>query len=204
MSALTEIVSLNDYKVFLKLDLSKTDQDELITTLKSEIEAKVKERLKSDLFSQEYVEILDGTGTNYLIPINFPITAITKLEVYQGLDENNEEVWYEWTKGLYYQRLFIVKGVQVFMDGVEFPEGNQNIRLTYTAGYDSDTLPLEIQKICKELMYLYWNETKYGHDLMGKSSDSQSSQGGTANTTYDLNAEDKILKRLDSYGRIEF
>lgn len=199
---MSDIVTLANYKHFLKIDISVSTYDDMLTLRKAEVEATVLERLKRDLFTQEYVEYLDGNGTNHLMPEQFPITAISKLEVYDGLDGNNDEVWTEWTVGSYYQRLLIVKDVEVFMDGALFPKGTQNIRLTYTAGYTADTMPKEIQKICLELMKLYWDSSDYGENRLGIQSNSRSSQGGTENITYDTNLEEKILKRLDSYGDV--
>ncbi len=202
MSAITEIVTLANYKDFLKI--SADTYDTILATLKAEIEDKVRARLNRDIFGQTYTdEYYDGDGTNTLVLKQFPITEVSKIEEYWGLDANNEETWTELTQGIYYQRLLIVDKVKIVLDGYVFARGHQNYKITYTAGYDSTTLPKEIQKICKELMKLYWNETAYGENTLGKSGDSNGRSGGSDNITYDLTAEEKILKRLDAYASVD-
>jgi len=197
---MSEIVTIAEYKEYLKLNVAETKYDSVLTSMQSDIESDVLGILKCDLFSQEYVEYLNGTGNNEIIPKQFPVTAITQLEVYGGLNESNEEVWEKWAVGSYYQRLMIVDSVKVFMDGAIFPTGTQNIRLSYTAGYSD--IPGGIKKACKELLKLHWDNTPYGRNILGVNSISKGNQGGADNTTFDVNAKEKIMKGLMSYARI--
>lgn len=189
------LVTLADYKS--ALGITGTDENTKITQYSLEIDDRVKSYLGYDTEETEYSqELYDGSGTNTLIPRNIPVTTITTLEVYEGLDSDGNEDWETWTQNDEYTRLIIRDGGMVIhIDGACFPEGEQNIRLTYTAGYDSDTLPQDIQAVCKELMILkYRNIDK---EVMGKSSASIG-MGSNTSDTYEFN-EDDILKKIEHY-----
>ena len=191
------LVSLADYKSFIQVTSSA--YDELFSLFRKEVEGKVLSRLRRDIFSQSYEELYDGTGTNFLVLNQFPVTAVTKIEEYDGLDSDNEEVWKELIVGDDYSRKIIKDEVKLYLDGRTFCEGIQNYRITYTAGYT--TVPAEIQMVCKKLFKLYYEDYQ---GRLGKVSDSMNASGGNANTTYDALIEEKLLKELDSYAKWNF
>jgi hypothetical protein len=195
------LLELSEYKNSLNLSPGTTKPTALIA-FQNEAEAKVLDRLKRDLISQTYVEYFDGNGSKSIIPKQYPITAITKIEVYEGLDGNNADVWETWTKGDEYQRALIEDEVQITLDGAIFPKGTLNIRITYVAGYA--TIPYWAKKACKELFKLYYDRSVYGSNSLGVKSKSSTTGGNvTDSISFDENAEEKILKQLDSYARID-
>ena len=188
------LVLLSEYKEVL--GITGSDEDEFVELAQYEIENKVKDYLGRDLEAQDYVEILDGDSEHILIPSQFPINSVTKLEFYDGLDVNDDEDWDEQVQGTDYDRLVIPTHKEsIILDGAYFPKGLQNIRLTYNAGFT--TIPYPIQQACKKLMLLYYGEVKKNKSL-GKSSVSEAS-GFTTTTTYDLQAEERILDSISMY-----
>lgn len=185
------LVTVSDYKTFLKI--STTTEDTLITSFQSEIDGWVKSYLNRDIESATYTEYYDGDGSDLLTTNQFPITAITSISYYDGLDSDNAQIWTDYAINTDYERLVIYgDGEKIFMDGGTFYRGTQNIKVVYTAGFT--TVPAEIQKACKELMWLYYHSVR-GEMNINKSSENR---GGT-NITYDSNAVQKILKNLDKY-----
>ena len=189
------LVDLDDYKT--AIGVSGTDEDGKLSQYSLEIDARVKAFLGYDIEETEYTEeTYDGNGTQYLFPKAIPVTSITKLEIYDGLDSDGEEVWDEWVQNTDYSRLILMNGgMIIFIDGNEFEDGQQNFRLTYTAGYTSDTLPQDIQAVCKELMVLKYKGLDKGN--LGQPSLSLG-MGSNVSVNYDLD-EDKILKKIEHY-----
>lgn len=186
------LVLLSEYKEIL--DITGNTEDEFVEQAKYEVESKVKNFLNRDLEVDTYTEVYDGTGEETLVLNQYPVTSISKVEVYQGLDSLGAEDWDEYTQNEDYERLVIADS-KIYLIGSMFPEGDKNIRVTYNAGYD--TIPYEVQQACKKLMLLYYGEVKKTKTI-GKSSVSEGS-GFTKTTTYDLEAESRILKSIEKY-----
>lgn len=188
------LVLLSEYKEVL--GITGSDEDEFVELTQCEVENKVKDYLCRDLEAQDYTEILDGSSEKVIIPSQFPINSVSKIEFYDGLDSNDDEEWDEQVQGDDYERLVIPTHKEsIIIDGATFPKGMQNIRLTYNAGFS--TIPYPIQQACKKLMLLYYGEVKKNKTL-GKSSVSEAS-GFTTTTTYDLQAEERILDGISMY-----
>lgn len=188
------LVLLSEYKEIL--DITGNTEDEFVELAKYEVEAKVKSFLNRDLEVTSYVEVYDGTGESNLVLNQFPINSVSKVEVYDGLDSLGAEEWDEYIQNDDYERLVITTSKdEIYLIGSMFPQGEQNIRITYSAGYS--TIPYEIQQACKKLMLLYYGEVKKTKSI-GKSSISEGSTF-TKTTSYDLGAEDRILKSIERY-----
>lgn len=190
------LVTLADYKT--ALGISGVTEDAKLTQYSLEIDDRVKSFLGYDIEQATYTnEIYDGDGTQYLFPKNIPVTTLTKLEVYEGLDSLLAEDWEEWTvAGKEYTRIVLQDGgLIIFIDGNCFPDGEQNVRITYVAGYTSVTLPQDIQGVCKELMRIKYDKIDKGK--LGVSSMSLGS-GSSASQSYEAD-EDKILKKIEHY-----
>jgi len=190
------LVALQDYKDALKI--VNTSEDDKITQYSFEIEDRVKAYLGYDVEETTYTdEIYDGSGNEYLFPRHVPVTSITSLYIYEGLDSNGNEDWEEWTQNDEYSRLLIeTGGYQIFMDGAYFPKGRNNVKITYVAGYTANTLPQDIASVCKRLMRLLYLGVDKGHEGLTSVS---SSSGFTSTTTLDSEAAMKILKEIEHY-----
>jgi len=190
------LVSLNDYKEFARISQSDINEDDKLERIASETEAEIKESLNRDLETATYTEKYDGTGTDKLVLNQFPITSITSVKVYDGLDSNNAEVWDTWVQGTDYERfVYSEEDTALFVGGTTFPEGTQNIEVVYVAGYASTAIPKDIERACKQLFTLNWNEQE-GRRTIGLSS---VGVGAEKTVAIDLEARDKILKRIEKY-----
>src|SRR5574343_845156 len=189
------LVTLADYKTALKI--GDATEDAKLSQYSLEIDARIKAYLGYDIEQTVYTDqTYDGTGDHYLYPRHVPVTTFTKLEVYEGLNDDDSEDWEEWTVADGdFDRIVIINGYILFMSVVVFPEGIQNIRLAYTAGYTSSTLPDDIQGVCKELMILKYKGIDKGN--LGQPSLSLG-MGSNATVSIDLD-EDKILKKIEHY-----
>lgn len=190
------LVSLNDYKEFARISQSDVNEDEKLQRIADETEAEVKEFLNRDLETAAYTEKYDGTGTDKLVLKQYPITSITSVKVYDGLDSLNAEVWDTWVQGTDYERfVYSDEDTTLFVGGTTFPEGTQNIEVVYVAGYGATAIPKDIERACKQLFTLNWNEQE-GRRTIGLSA---VGVGAEKTVSIDLEARDKILKRIEKY-----
>ena len=188
------LVSNADYKIALAI--SGSGEDTKLTQYSAEIDDCVKTYLGRDIETATYTdEIYDGSGTNYLITRQRPITAITTLQVYEGLDGDGVEDWETWTQNDEYQRLIIVKEAHALYMEPKFPKGDQNLKVTYTAGYSAANIPDDIDYVCKQLMALKY--MKFDKKLLGKTSVSMN-VGASHADTYEV-SEQNFLKQIEHY-----
>lgn len=190
------LVTESDYKT--ALGITGDGENTKLTQYAAGIDDAVKIFLGRNIESADYTdEIYDGSGTRYLVTREHPITAITKLEVYEGLDSDGSQDWEEWTQNDEYERLLIEEGeIALYMEPV-FPKGKQNIRIKYTAGYLSSATPIpdDIEYVCKQLMALKY--MKFDKKLLGKTSVSQS-VGSSHSASYEV-SEESILKQIERH-----
>lgn len=181
------------------LQITGDSDDAILDIIGGASEDKIATFLNRTLIEAAYSnELIDGTGTNKIVPKHFPITAVTTLEVYDGLDSNGDEIWDTWIQDEDYDRLVIPRVASyIYLDGATFPKDFQNIRLSYTAGYaEIADLPQEIYQAMLDLCYLYYHAIRAEKNL-GKLSDVQIVGGGLNSTiNYDRDAEQKILNRI--------
>lgn len=190
------LVNLNKYKEYLKI--SDASYDTQLRDIGNAVEKRIKEYLNRDLESASYVEIYDGSGCEYMSLRQIPVTAITKVEEYEGLDSNNAEVWTTYVLGTDYERLFIpTEADGIIMQGRDFSKDLQNYRITYTAGYT--TIPYDIQMACKELLKVTWDNSPLNQNRLGFTSVSDSAGSSNENLTLDGEIEMKILKKIERY-----
>lgn len=196
------LVTLAKYKEYLKIGSADTSFDTQLTDIQSAVEKRVKEFLLRDLETATYTnEIYDGNCSNELILRQFPITSVTKIEYYEGLDSDSEEVWTTLAQGTDYERKIIPSdATRVILDTYSFVRGVQNYRVTYTAGYS--TIPSDIQQACKELLKITWDNSPLSHNRLGFLSTSNNGGSATENLTLDGEIEMKILKKIERYKAI--
>lgn len=188
------LVLLNDYKEVLQIQ--GADEDEFVGILSQEIEQFIKTYLNHPIEATTYKELYCGSGNNILLLNHSPIISVSKIEIYKGLDNSNQEMWVELAQGTDYDRM-IVRDDFIFLDYYDFIRGDYNYRVTYVAGYYD--CPEDIQLACKKLVKLAYDELKKSNSI-GRASNSQSS-GYTANVTWDKNEVNNILRTI-SYHRV--
>ncbi len=189
------LVLLNEYKEILHIE--GNDEDEFIGILAQEIEGIVKEHLNFEIEVTDYIQEYDGNNSDFLILDSYPIKSVSKIEVYEGLDSSNQEIWRELIKGVDYQRL-IIGSSMIILEGYTFLEGYKNYRIKYQAGYED--CPSVIKNACKKLMKLAYDELKKS-DSVGISSLSQGANF-SRNVVFDKNEFSKILEQIQGYRKV--
>lgn len=137
-----------------------------------------------------YTELHSGRRQNYLLPNQYPITAISEIRI-----DNSRE----WTNAnnLVAAANYVIADFQstIQYDG-SFPSGYNNIRVIYTAGYV--TVPSDLKLAC--LWFVEWYYRHRAREDMGKTSMSKGDEsiGILAETP-------KMIKEiLMDYKRCEF
>lgn len=166
------MISINELKTYLNLpDILPEGYEDI---LKHCILASVSEMniytnrdlvtLDDDLniITPEKTEYHSGYGTNFIFTKNFPVIEI-------GNDPaniqflNNDSEWKnlidgDTLEGKYY---IIQPSVIKLTNGNIFPEGNKNIKLIYTPGYTSSSLPAILKNVCYEKSAMKFHYSNY-------------------------------------------
>lgn len=193
------IVTLSDYKSYL--NIGDTGLDTFLTSLQTDVEKKVKEYLNDNLESATYTgELFDGDSTRIIVPKYSPITSVTSISAYDGRS-GGSDVWTALVQDTDYDRLLVYDSY-IYLDGYTFTEGTANYKMTYVAGYSSTTMPGAIVEACKELLALYLAKSKKGEFRLGLLSKVKNSGAGGDTLSYDVNSEEKILKRISYFRRL--
>lgn len=184
------LVQLSDYKT--ALGITGTGEDTKISQYSLEVETRVKNYIGRNIeLTFEIEELYDGDGGNYLMPKQWPVYEISSVQIYDG-QTGGVESWDTWVLDTDYDRL-LNRGSYIYVEGAVFPEGTENIKLTYDAGYE--IVPDDIQNACKKLMVLLYK--KIDGQLLGMTTKS-TTVGASSADAYDLD-EEKILREIAHY-----
>jgi len=93
-----------------------------------------------EIFLQERTIVVDGNGRPWMYLPVCPLASVSSIKVSQARDWNNVPAL---DFGSYFLQ-FGSAGVELY-SGV-FPRGRSNIQIVYTAGYDTDAFPEDIEK----------------------------------------------------------
>lgn len=170
--------------------------DRLISAATDFIETSCSRRFLETIYSNEVYSLY---GQPYVLLNQSPVTALTKLEYRAGTPASPN-----WTSFIADQYELLESGksgiVRIYGNTVE---GNNVIRVSYTAGYKIDwanagnathTLPFDLSDLCERLAVRWFKRRELG----GKSSEAL--QGGSINWKDGLDAED--LQTINKYTRI--
>lgn len=91
--------------------------------------------------SKIYTEFQDGNGKLRIYPYNYPIISITSIHIDGDWLFDNDTL----ISSSYYK---IVDGLYISMNNNTFTKGVQNIKIVYTAGYE--TIPYDLKQACIE------------------------------------------------------
>lgn len=160
------LTTLLQAKSHLGIPPSETSLDArvelLINVASQHIETWTGRKLKS----QTHTQLFDGRRQNSLVPAEFPVTAISELRV----DQSHEFIlsntlWTEW--------MISDGGLTVTLPTQYFPQGYQNIKLVYTAGYEE--VPADLEYGCLlliEWLYRFKNSGDIGRTSKNKGDES--------------------------------
>src|SRR3990167_8793398 len=125
------------------LGISNDSKDTLLTILINHITGFIEAYLKRSLLSQTYTnEEYDGTGTETLVLKQFPVTAISSLQVNTSGDSSDSWQTIDSQNYFWYAdgRIMLNNPVAGFLDqdAGSFIQEPQKYRVSYTAGYKID------------------------------------------------------------------
>ncbi len=147
------LVSLSDMKDYLDAGDANSTEEGIIGQLINWASSMFDEETDRNLLADDHIEYYDGNGLKVLNLQNYPVnSSVTEIAAYIDGDWDFTED----TK-LDSDSIFIKssEGQLVYKDGV-FTRGNQNIKVSYNAGYS--TVPYDLRMACMELVGLLWKE----------------------------------------------
>lgn len=159
MSITLNLTTLTDVKNYLKLNTTDATRDGILTLIIAAVEEKIKQYCHTDFKQTTYTnEYYDGDGTPILVVKHFPIISVASL--YDDPDrEFGSNSLIQATDYVIYKEKGIIKLIQdndlITLTG-EFSLGQQNIKITYDAGYT--TVPYQIQ-----LATIMWSVIQYNN-----------------------------------------
>jgi len=151
LSTTLALCSLEELKDFL--DLTKAGADEALKRIINSVSADCQNRYCRRIFllATYTDEKHDGSGNEILWTKNYPVTQITSITPYEdatALTVSGTEFDFDPISGEIHLR-----------DGRVFVEGFQNVKITYSAGYDGiDNLPEDLRQSVVKASAHKWNE----------------------------------------------
>ena len=136
MADLTELAKAREW-IGVKTEVD----DSMLARLITAASAFIASFLSRSILSASYVEYRDGPGGYTLSLLNYPITAVSALEingVAMALATGTVNYGYQFNDR------------QIVMRGYKFSRGIRNVKVSYTAGYAA--VPLDIEQACLELV----------------------------------------------------
>ena len=148
-----DLTTLANVKAWFAPPLTVTADDALLERLVTAASGFILSWIGRDIALRECAETRDGTGGVRLAFSNTPVVSVTSVaidgvEVPPAPDALRPG--------------YVFSATQLYLRGHVFTRGNQNVSLSYTAGYAA--VPAEIEQACIELVALRYREReRIGH-----------------------------------------
>ena len=132
------IINLSDVKSFL--GITKTTDDVVLYRIVQRADAYVKTECRRNFESAERTEYYDGTYENVINANEYPITAISTIhdDTTRTFDSTTLVASTDYT--------FDATSGQIFFDGHFLSVGVRNVKIKYTGGYTTATMPYDLKK----------------------------------------------------------
>lgn len=180
----TPITTLAAVKDWLGIPAADTSADVTLTRMVTAFSSAIANYLNRDLGTQTYVDTLNGAGGAFMLPANYPITAVSSLYI------DDVQIPAQVGRG---NNGYVFSGVRIFLVGYTFNRGFQNVDLSYTAGFAA--IPADVEQACIEWIADRWT-AKQRIGVMSRSINGQS-------TTYDpKDIPDAVVRELNSYRKV--
>jgi len=141
--SVSDLTTLANVKAWIKEP--GTGLDALISDLISRVSKQIKVYCERDILSTTYTEYYNGRGTNSLMLNQYPVTAITSIN--DDLDRNfTSETLIDSDDIIFNSGTDKAKAGIVYLDGLNFSCGRNNIKVVYVAGYA--TIPADLEQAC--------------------------------------------------------
>lgn len=196
---MADLISLSDVREALRLESNQTADDTFITKLKTRIEDTVEGYCNRVFSAATYTEYYDGDGTQYLFLKHFPINSTAgDIDLWDDLDRkftdsdnnkiNKADILIYSNEGI----------ISLWNEETVFNTGNQNIKVTYNAGYRTIDERLKDQLISMTIR----RYRQYTNKELGVSSKSNPDGSVTYNLDIFLTRHEKSV--LDFYKKHGF
>lgn len=134
------IITRQEIKDFLEDQSSK--RNDIYHTLINAVSTMIESYCDRTFASTEHTEYYDGNGDYVLITDHYPITEI---------DSIYDDAYWSWASSdLIDSDDYRIKDDNTIVSQVKFATGVQNIKITYTAGYSSSTMPEDLKYACMQ------------------------------------------------------
>ena len=165
------LATLDQVKTYIGNSADASD-DALLQRLIAAASSAIERACDRTLAQTLYVEHRNGNGGTALSLRNFPVTSVTAVSI-NGLSLPEATTWDSSGWALEAPNRLRLLGGRLFTTGL------LNVRVTYTAGYSSFTMPPDIVQACCLMTSLAYKE----RDRLGL--DSKTINGETVNFTSD-------------------
>jgi hypothetical protein len=175
------LISNSDITNYLNMSDIPEDYD-FLTEISNYAQGYCKGYCRQPLETESVVSYYNGNDSTMIILNEFPVTAITKLEVRQ----EGTNTWDTIVSTNYWLMPLSSLFACYYKEG--FQEGYSNIRITYTCGYTSSTIPYDLKLVIVEIAATIYKESNHNLSLkggrLGLSQMNETIQGITTNTYY--------------------
>lgn len=177
------MISVQSLKQYLKID--GTTNDSFLAVCIDGAVKEIETYCNRKFEAGTYIDYLNGDNNSRFQVKNYPLTSISLIET-----RLNDE-WSELTDGTCLFILPEINGVQ--LEKTVLPRGENNVKITYTAGWNEDES--EIKTVVLELASLkYYDSPVSGQARLGISSENMGSQASTSNSYKELDWKSKVAK----------
>lgn len=156
MAASTTLATRAALKVYLGIDDSDGDHDDLLDALIAYASERIESHCRRAFASAAVTEYLDGTGISRLVLSRRPVTALTGVYEDAGRDFGEDTEIDPADLALYPEA-----GVVAWTAGV-FGRGTRNVKAVYTGGYA--TVPDDVALACVKLAAAWYAHARAGGD----------------------------------------
>jgi hypothetical protein len=141
----SDLAVLADVKAWL--NLTTTNDDALLSRLITAVSTGIVTWLGRAIWSADYTEVRDGTGGRTLAFIQAPASAVARLEIDGRPIPAAPDA---------HSPGYLFSATRLSLLGYRFRPGLGNVRIDYTAGYE--TVPADIAQACIQLVGLRYRE----------------------------------------------
>lgn len=176
-----DLTSLANVKAWI--GVTTTTDDALLTRLVSAVSTAVQNRLNRTIASTGYTETRNGNGRVALQLTNYPVTAVASVTVDTTVIAARTAPT---AAGFTFDERL------VYLQGYCFTKGQQNVAISYTAGYAAT--PLDLEQATIEICALkYQSRTRIGLGSKGLAGET---------TTFLKDVPPDLLVMIDQYKRV--
>lgn len=139
---MADLTTLETVKRYLGTDVGDTDDDALLTSMIGAARARLLSETGRN-FSATFTETFDGDGTDVLVLSRSPVVSVSSVKVNgDTIPQRTTVTGSGW----------VLSRSEVSLAGSVFFRGEQNVEVTYVAGWDSAQVPEDVDFASVELV----------------------------------------------------